>query len=36
MQQVNAATDTYLVKPVVMIQPEADEFDVYNRWLNDK
>ena len=34
LQQVNAVTDTYLVSPVLVVHPEMEEFDLYNKWLN--
>jgi hypothetical protein len=33
-QRVNAVTDAYLVSPVVVVHPEFEEFDLYNKWLN--
>jgi len=35
IQQVNAVTDTYLASPIVVVNPEMEEFDLYNKWIND-
>lgn len=35
ISEVNNITDTYLVKPLVIVHPNMKENDYYNKWLND-
>ena len=34
VQQTNAVTGAYLASPIVVMNPDMEEFDSYNKWIN--
>jgi len=34
IQQTNEVTDAYIVKPILIVNPDMEDFDLYNKWLN--